>query len=61
MATFALLHGGGHTGWHWHRVVPGLQRLGHATVTPDLPMDDPSAGASGWADVAIRALDDVPP
>jgi hypothetical protein len=49
MTTFLLLHGGQHGGWCWERVEPLLQRAGHRTVAPDLPMDDPEAGARDWA------------
>jgi pimeloyl-ACP methyl ester carboxylesterase len=56
MATFALVHGGGHRGSHWDLVRPALARLGHDVVAPDVPMDDAAAGASEWADIVIEAL-----
>lgn len=49
MPTFLLLHGGQHGGWCWRHVEPLLQAAGHRTVAPDLPMDDPKAGARDWA------------
>jgi pimeloyl-ACP methyl ester carboxylesterase len=57
MAIFALLHGGGHRGWHWHLVRPLLERHGHHVIAPDVPMDDPTKGAANWADVVIDALE----
>jgi pimeloyl-ACP methyl ester carboxylesterase len=57
MTTFALIHGGAHGGWCWEHVLPELDARGHTAVTPDLPLEDPSAGARGWADTVIAALD----
>lgn len=34
---FVLIHGGFHGAWCWTRVVPELQRLGHAAIAIDLP------------------------
>jgi pimeloyl-ACP methyl ester carboxylesterase len=36
MATFVLVHGGGHGGWCWDRLVPLLHAAGHSTFTPTL-------------------------
>jgi len=60
MATFMLIHGGGHRGWHWNLLRPELERLGHETLAPDVPMEDPSVGTSVWADVVMAALGDRP-
>lgn len=57
MSTFALVHGGAHGGWCWEEVVPELERLGHATVAPDLPIEDEAAGALEWAQTVVDALD----
>lgn len=56
MASFVLLHGGGHRAWHWHLVEPILERLGHGTIALEVPMDDPNAGAAAWADVIVKQL-----
>jgi hypothetical protein len=56
MATFVLVHGGGHRSWHWHLLRPLLEELGHRTLAPDVPMDDPRAGAADWAGVVNQAL-----
>jgi pimeloyl-ACP methyl ester carboxylesterase len=57
MTLFALLHGGMHDGSSWDLVAPELRRRGYESVTPDLPVDDDSAGAREWARVAIDAID----
>jgi len=36
MATFVLVHGGGHGGWCWQRLTPFLRRAGHEVYTPTL-------------------------
>lgn len=56
MATFALIHGAGDVGWYWHLVEDELRRRGHATVAPDLPCDDDSAGLGEYADTVTAAI-----
>jgi pimeloyl-ACP methyl ester carboxylesterase len=36
MATYVLVHGGGHGGWCWQRVTPLLQAAGHQVHAPSL-------------------------
>ena len=36
MATFVLVHGGGHGGWCWKPVVERLRAGGHAVYAPTL-------------------------
>jgi pimeloyl-ACP methyl ester carboxylesterase len=36
MATYVLVHGGGHGGWCWQRVTPILRGAGHDVHTPTL-------------------------
>jgi len=36
VATFVLVHGSGHGGWCWRRVVPLLTAAGHRVLTPTL-------------------------
>ena len=36
MATFVLVHGGGHGGWCYQRVAPLLRAAGHDVYTPTL-------------------------
>jgi pimeloyl-ACP methyl ester carboxylesterase len=58
MATFALVHGGGDVGWSWHLVERELRGLGHETVAPDLPCDDPTASLVDYADAVVAAIGD---
>ena len=37
MATFILVHGSGHGGWCWEKVVYRLIEAGHRAIAPDLP------------------------
>jgi pimeloyl-ACP methyl ester carboxylesterase len=56
VATFALIHGAGDVGWYWHLVQAELSRRGHASVAPDLPCDDDSAGLAEYADAVADAV-----
>lgn len=57
MTLFALLHGGMHRGSCWDEVKAELERHGHRTVAPDLPVDTDSAGAEEWSRVVVDAVD----
>ena len=59
MTTFALVHGAWHGGWCFEQLAAELAARGHASVAPDLPCDDPQAGASRYADVVCAALADA--
>ena len=39
--------------------MPELQRLGHAAVAPDLPIEDDASGALAWAQAVADALEGV--
>ena len=56
MALFAFIHGAGDVGWYWHLVRAELDRRGHDSVAPDLPVEDDSAGLSRYADVVVDAI-----
>jgi len=56
VVTFALIHGGGGSGWDWHRVVPALRELGHDAVAPDLPCEDGAAGWEEYTDAVVQAI-----
>lgn len=56
MSTITLIHGGGHKSHHWDHLRPPLERLGHNTIAPDVPMDQVGAGANDWAEVVIDAV-----
>ena len=58
MAAFAFVHGGGDVGWFWHLVERELRGLGHQTVAPDLPCDNPTASLVDYADAVNDAIDD---
>ena len=58
MTTFAFIHGAGDVGWYWHLVEAELRSHGHATVAPDLPVEDDAAGLDRYADVVIEAIGD---
>jgi pimeloyl-ACP methyl ester carboxylesterase len=55
MSCFALIHGGAHGGWCWEEVVPELERRGHTSAAPDLPLEDPH-GPVHWADTVVAAI-----
>jgi pimeloyl-ACP methyl ester carboxylesterase len=57
VATFALIHGGGSSGWDWHLVAPALQARGHEAVAVDLPTEDESAGWWEYADAVADAVE----
>jgi hypothetical protein len=56
VAVFALIHGVCVGAWAWDRVVPYLERAGHAAIAIDLPGDDPAAKFSDYADIVVGAL-----
>lgn len=58
MTTFVLIHGGGGSGWDFHRLVPELEARGHDAVTPDLPITDPAAGLTEFTETVLAALGD---
>lgn len=57
VATFGLVHGAYHGAWCWTELVPRLTSLGHSAVAVDLPTEDPEAGAQGYAETVVQALD----
>ena len=59
MTTFALIHGGNGTGADWAPLAAELEARGHATVAPDMPCEDPKAGAREYAQVVVDALEGV--
>ncbi|MEU4514960.1 alpha/beta hydrolase [Nonomuraea wenchangensis] len=56
MTTYALIHGGGGSGFDWHLVEAELRDRGHDTVAVDLPVSDPGAGLWDYADAVVRAV-----
>lgn len=37
MKAFILIHGSWHSSWNWHKVIPILEKQGHAVFATDLP------------------------
>lgn len=60
MALICLIHGSTQSSSAWARLVPELERRGHATLVIDLPGDEAQAGAGRYADEIVRRLDEVP-
>lgn len=60
MTTFGLVHGAFHGSWCWERLTQVLESRGHRVLTVDLPSEDPEAGASEYADAAVRAFATAP-
>jgi pimeloyl-ACP methyl ester carboxylesterase len=56
MGIYALVHGAGDVGWYWHLVERQLRTRGHATVAPDLPIDDDDATLEDNAQVVVDAI-----
>ncbi|MGV9363127.1 alpha/beta fold hydrolase [Amycolatopsis sp. NPDC003731] len=58
MTTFALIHGGGGSGWDFHLLIPELEARGHDAVAPDLPITDRAAGLAEFTETVLAALGD---
>lgn len=56
MSTFLLIHGGGDTGWAWHRVQAALEARGHRVFAPDLPGDDETLTLDDYAEAAVADI-----
>jgi pimeloyl-ACP methyl ester carboxylesterase len=56
MSIFCLVHGFGQGAWCWDLLIPELQARGHKAVAMDLPIEDPSASLSDFADAVLRSL-----
>lgn len=56
MATFVLIHGGGGSAWDWHRLASELAVRGHDVITPELPIENPSAGFADFRESVVNAV-----
>ena len=56
MSIFCLVHGAGQGAWCWDLLIPELEERGHKAVAMDLPIEDPSASLSDFADAVLRSL-----
>ena len=63
MSIFALVHGSCQDAWAWHKVILELESVGHGAIAMDLPLENPNAGASDYAEAVVNALSglDEPP
>jgi pimeloyl-ACP methyl ester carboxylesterase len=60
LATFVLVHGGGHGGWCWRDLAPLLRDAGHDVVTPTLTgLGERSHLLSGSVDLDTHVTDVV--
>jgi pimeloyl-ACP methyl ester carboxylesterase len=58
VATYVLVHGGGHGGWCYQRVAPLLQAKGHRVYTPTLSgLGERSGLLTASIDLAMHAQD----
>lgn len=60
MATFALIHGAGDTGWYWHLAAAELRAQGHDVIAPDLPCDNETATLDDYAGTVAAAAAGLP-
>jgi pimeloyl-ACP methyl ester carboxylesterase len=57
VTAIVLVHGSYHGAWCWDRLAPELERLGHTVTAVELPISDPAAGASEYADAVEAQVD----
>jgi pimeloyl-ACP methyl ester carboxylesterase len=56
MSHFGLIHGAGLGAWCWEQVISELAARGHEATAVDLPLNDPTTGASGFTDMVLEAF-----
>ena len=59
MSTFCLVSGSTQNSLCWQLLVPELEKYGHQTVTTSLPVDEPAASGTRYAEVIAQAIKDV--
>ena len=59
MTSFGLIHGAYHGAWCWDNVSAILRSRGHAVASPDLPSEDPTAGAYEYASAALEGFQEL--
>lgn len=57
MSTFCLVNGSTQNPLCWKLLLPELEKHGHRTITPSLPVDEPDASATRYAEVIAQALE----
>ncbi len=58
MSIFCLVNGSTQNPLCWKLLVPELEKHGHQIFTPSLPVDEPSASGTRYAEVIAQALED---
>lgn len=53
---FVLVHGAYHGAWCWDPLRAELELAGHTSSAPDLPCEDPDAGAERYADEVLHSI-----
>lgn len=56
MAIFVLVHGSAHSARAWELLKSRLEEMHHAVIAPELPADEPDAGAMCYAEVIADAI-----
>jgi pimeloyl-ACP methyl ester carboxylesterase len=59
MSVFCLVNGSTQNPLCWKLLVPELEKHGHQTITPSLPVDEPAASGTRYAGVIAQALEDA--
>jgi pimeloyl-ACP methyl ester carboxylesterase len=59
MTIFCLVNGSTQNPLCWKLLVAELERYGHQTITPSLPVDEPAASGTRYAEVIAQALNDA--
>ena len=59
MTVFSFVHGGQQGAWCFEPLGAALEQRGHRSISIDLPVGDPDAGASRYADDVVRSLADA--
>jgi pimeloyl-ACP methyl ester carboxylesterase len=57
--VFSLVHGGQQGAWCFEPLIGELDRRGYRSIAIDLPIGDPDAGASEYADAVVDSVRDV--
>ena len=57
MSIFCLVNGSTQNPLCWKLLVPELEKHGHQTITPSLPVDEPAASGTRYAEVIAQALE----
>lgn len=59
MSLFCLVHGGWEGAWCWELLISELEARGHHAIAMDLPIENPEANLSCFAQVVLEALQEI--